>query len=466
MLVDDEQAVLDGQEKLLELNGYGSVRKARSAAAAREACGTERFALAILDLTLAEESGLDLLRWIRDESPETVILVVTGASDLKLAVECMRAGAYDFLVKGSDTGRLAAAVRNALEHRNVKRENARLREALVSPSLRFPDAFESFVTTSDQITRLFHYLEAVAPLTDPILITGETGVGKEIIARAVHEASGFSGPFVPVNLGGLDDHIVSDTLFGHLKGAFTGAEGAREGLIRVAAGGTLFLDEFGELSQESQTKLLRLLDSGEYMPLGSDRTLVSEARVVIATNRDLRREVSEGRFRQDLFYRISPHEVRIPPLRERPEDIEPILHHLMRRHSERLGKPFFPPDGELLDNLRRRSLSGNVRELEQLVLSALIDGRWSGQREEERREERNEEGAPAISQTKELSSDGISFGTILPTPSEAVEALLREADRRYPGNRSEAAEAIGLSPQAFANRWRRMVESEPPEKTV
>lgn len=466
LLVDDEQAVLDGQEKLLKLNGFGAVRKARSAAAAREACQDEEFALAILDLTLAEESGLDLLRWMRDQSPETVLLVVTGASDLKVAVECMRAGAYDFLVKGSDTGRLAGAVRNALEHRNVKRENARLREALVSPSLRFPGAFENFVTVSDQMKRLFHYLEAVAPLPDPILITGETGVGKEVIARAVHAAGGSKGPFVPINLGGLDDHIVSDTLFGHVKGAFTGAEGAREGLIRVASGGTLFLDEFGELSQESQTKLLRLLDSGEYMPLGSDGNLISEARLVIATNRDLRREVKEGRFRQDLYYRISPHEIRIPPLRERPEDIEPILRHLMERHSERLGKTYLPPDKDFLHNLRRRSLSGNVRELEQLVLSALIDGRWSGQREEERGETLQEEEAFPGQVSDRYVPGGIRFGTILPTPSEAVEALLREADRRFAGNRSEAAEAIGLSPQAFANRWRRMVESETREKSL
>ncbi|MFP4427058.1 MAG: sigma-54-dependent transcriptional regulator [Spirochaetaceae bacterium] len=457
LLVDDEQAVLDGQEKLLKLNGYSSLRTAGDTATARRILEEEEIALAILDLTLKEESGLDLLRWVGEKSPGTVVLVVTGASDLKTAVECMRAGAHDFLVKGSDTGRFPSTVRNALEHRNVLRENARLREALISPGLKNPSAFRGFVTASDQMKRLFHYLEAVAPFSDPILITGETGVGKEIIARAIHESSGLDGPFIPVNLGGLDDQIVADTLFGHTRGAYTGAEAAREGLIRSAAGGTLFLDEFGELSQEGQTKLLRLLDSGEYMPLGSDKTQKSQARLVLATNRDLRGEVAQGKFRQDLYYRISPHEVRVPPLRERPEDIEPILRHLLALHADRLGRPPLEPEALLLRRLRERSLAGNVRELEQLVLSALIHGAWDGLRESK---EAPQQPLPAVEAAdSRAEAPEVTFGPNLPTPSRAVEELLREAVRRHPENRSEAAGAIGLSPQAFANRWRRMVEN-------
>ncbi|MFP4330223.1 MAG: sigma-54-dependent transcriptional regulator [Spirochaetaceae bacterium] len=469
LLIDDEQAVLDGQRNLLRLNGYRKIRTARSGAEAREQLDQEPPALVIVDLTLREESGLDLLRWMREQFPETVVLVVTGASDLKLAVECMRAGAYDFLVKGSDTGRLPGAVRNALEHRNVIKENQRLRDALVRPALQRPEAFEEFITVSDRITRLFHYLEAVAPLRDPILLTGETGVGKEVMARAIHTAGGLTGPFVALNLGGLDDLVISDTLFGHSRGAYTGADGPREGLIRTAAGGTLFLDEFGELSQESQTKLLRLLDSGEFFPLGSDRPDTSRARIILATNRNLEEEVARGGFRRDLYFRVSAHQVRIPPLRERPEDIEPILRHLLTIHSERLGRPPLEPDPALLDKLRQRTLSGNVRELEQLALSALIHGRWNGLREGEALDRPAAAGyatvartaAPEASDSSEarvgVSGVAVRFGPTLPTPTEVVEELLREADRRNPGNRSDAAAAVGLSPQAFSNRWRRMV---------
>lgn len=465
LLVDDDTGVLDGQENLLRLNGYTSVVKATSAAAARETTSSGAIALAILDLTLGDSSGLDLLRWMKSNSPETVILVVTGASDLRMAVECMRAGAYDFLVKGTDSGRLPGAVRNALDHRNVLKENARLREALVRPALQHPEAFRSFVTASGQMTRLFHYLEAVAPLPDPILLTGETGVGKEVIARSIHDASGLSGPFIPVNLGGLDDHMFSDTLFGHTKGAYTGADDGREGLLRTAAGGTLFLDEFGELSQDSQKKLLRLLDSGEYMPLGSDRVATSRARLILATNRDLALEVEQGRFRQDLYYRIGAHEVRIPALRERPEDIAPIMRHLLDHHSRRLGKTVPEIDAALIERISQRSLSGNVRELEQLVIGALVQGYWSGVREGEPLEESaaNDETDACPEPAEPDPEVPVQFGRVLPSPSEAIEELLREADRRYPGNRTEAALAIGLSPQAFANRWRRIVapESEP-----
>jgi len=462
LLVDDDKGVLEGQENLLRLNGYSSVARATSAAEAREAAGTGGIALAILDLTLGDGSGLDVLQWMKTNSPETVILVVTAASDLRLAVECMRAGAYDFLVKGTDTGRLPGAVRNALDHRNVLAENARLREALVRPALQHPEAFGSFITASEQMIRLFHYLEALAPLSDPILLTGETGVGKEVVARAVHDAGTLTGPFVAVNIGGLDDHMFSDTLFGHTKGAYTGADGAREGLLRTAAGGTLFLDEFGELSQESQKKLLRLLDSGEYMPLGSDRVATTRARLVLATNRDLAAEVQQGRFRQDLYYRIAAHEVRIPPLRERPEDIAPIMRHLLAHHGKRLGQPEPELEDALIERLSQRSLPGNVRELEQLVLGAVVQGYWNGVREGEPLElPPAPEGDACPEPPAELDLDApVRFGRALPSPSEAIEELLREADRRFPGNRGEAAQAIGLSPQAFANRWKRIVATE------
>lgn len=470
LLVDDEQAVLDGQSNLLKLNGYSNLRTARTTGEARKRFAEEPIALVILDLTLGESSGLELLDWIGSTSPDTVVLIVTGATDIKLAVRCMQAGAYDFLVKSSDTARLPSAVRNAIHHRSVVKENSRLREAFVGSGPRNPAVFAGFVTQCEQMHRIFLYLEAVAPLPDPLLITGETGVGKEVIARAVHNASGVEGPFVALNLGGLDDHVVADTLFGHERGAFTGADKARKGLVRVATGGTLFLDEFAELSAESQTKLLRLLDSGEFMSLGSDRTERAQTRIVLATNRDLEAEIETGRFRRDLYFRVAAHRVHIPPLRERPEDIPAIVRHLVKSHSERLGRPGVEPDETTLQKIAERPLTGNVRELEQLALNALIAGNWNFVAEDS-----SQFGAlrfvnPVLGSqgTRNSSSPSggertapdVIFGRELPTPSELVDALLREADRRYPGNRSAAAAAVRLSAQAFSNRWRRLLNAD------
>lgn len=464
LLIDDEPDVLEGQMRLLRLNGFQSIMSAGSAREAREILGEEEVALVLLDLTLGDESGLALLDWLKEHSPTSVVVVITGASEVAVAVRCMQAGAHDFLVKGTDTDRLPTAVRNALAHRNAVREKERLRETLVDPSGHSEGAFARFITRSERMHRIFLYLEAVAPLPDPLLITGETGVGKEVLARAVHEASGLDGPFVPVNLGGLDDHVVSDTLFGHERGAFTGADKARKGLVRSASEGTLFLDELAELQPESQTKLLRLLDAGEFMPLGSDRSEHSKARIIMATNRDLDAEIVTGRFRKDLYFRIAAHRVHIPPLRERSEDVEPILLHLMHIHGERLGQPSLEPDESFLHALCRAPLDGNVRELEQIVLSTLVDGKWPELVYGKTRSmavDGRQPHAVVDDPTAVVDTDNmVVFGRKLPTPAEAVEELLREADRRYPNNRSAAAAAIGLSAQAFANRWRRMAVDE------
>ena len=464
LLIDDEPDVIEGQMRLLRLSGFRSIVSACSAVEAREILGNEEIALALLDLTLGDESGLALLDWLKEHSPGTIVIVITGASEISVAVRCMQAGAHDFLVKGPDSDRLPTAVRNALAHRNAIREKERLRETLVDPPGHAEGAFARFITRSERMQRIFLYLEAVAPLPDPLLITGETGVGKEVLARAVHEASGLDGPFVPVNLGGLDDHVVSDTLFGHERGAFTGADKARKGLVRSAAEGTLFLDEFAELQPESQTKLLRLLDTGEFMPIGSDRSERSKARIIMATNRDLDGEIVTGRFRKDLYFRVAAHRVHIPPLRERSEDVEPILAHLMQVHSERLGQPSLSPEESFLHALLRARLDGNVRELEQIVLSTLVDGKWPelvyGKARSMAVDGREPHTVVGESTAAVAVDKMVVFGQHLPTPAEAVEELLREADRRYPNNRSAAAAAIGLSAQAFANRWRRMAVDE------
>ena len=448
LIIDDDNAVLDGQRALLLLHGYQQVDCARTFRQAREFFDEGDRAVVLLDLALQNESGLDILAWIQEHHPATQVVVLTAANDTRLAVRCMRDGAFDFLVKGNDTDRLPGTVRNALEKRRSELETLRLRDALVGRGPIDEKPFISFVSVSEHIDRIRRYLDAIAPLSDPILLTGETGVGKEVMAKAIHERSGRPGPFVPANVAGLDDQLLSDTLFGHKRGAFTGADRNRDGLVKTAAEGTLLLDEFAEASIQSQIKLLRLVELGEYLPLGSDQAEIAGARFVFATNKDLQEEVAAGRFRRDLYYRIASHHVHIPPIRERPEDIRPILTHLVRHHAARLKQEPVAVPQHVVARLSRSPIPGNVRELEHVVLSALVNGVW---------EQEKERADGAISS----ESRRVAFGVDLPTPEEVVDQLIEEADSRFPGDRAKAAAAIGLSRQAMANRRRRSASRGP-----
>ncbi|MFW5694984.1 MAG: sigma-54-dependent transcriptional regulator [Alkalispirochaeta sp.] len=480
LLVDDEPGVLAAQRNLLRLNGFNQVLEAQTAQEARILLARESIDLVLLDLTLPEESGQELLKEMTASHPDTEVIVVTGASDVTTAVHCMRIGAYDFLVKGSDSSRIPAAVRNALDHHKTRRENRLLREAFTRQELRHPEAFETFITKDPGVLRVLVYLEALATIPDPLLISGETGVGKELIARGVHRASGRDGQFIAVNMGGLDDHVFSDTIFGHKKGAFTGADGARDGLITAAANGTLFLDEVGEMPGESQARLLRLLDTGEFFRLGSDRPEYSRARIIFATNRDLQQEVDTGAFRRDLFFRIATHHVHLPPLRDRPEDIAPIMRKLVAMHASRIQRQPISLSEQVIDQLTNLPLYGNVRELQQIALRALIEGDWAAALPDVTQDTSRGEISGSVSPEIEPPQHSppitpaesgafppggtapgnddlaVRFSTTLPTPDEALRWLLREADRRHPESRTAAARAIGLSPQAFANRWKRM----------
>ena len=262
-------------------------------------------------------------------------------------------------------------MKRGIELRELHRENQLLKARVLSGRLNRPEAFADIITVSPSMRAIFQYVEAVAASPRPFLITGETGVGKELVARAVHVLSGRRGNFVPVNVAGLDDHVFADTLFGHKKGAFTNALEARAGLLEQAAAGTLFLDEIGDLSAVSQVKLLRLLQDGEYLPLGSDIAKRSDARAVVATNQDLESARNAGRFRKDLYYRLCGHRVHIPPLRERREDLPVLLDHFLDEAARSQGKRRPTPPEELHKLLAAYHFPGNVRELESMVFNAV-----------------------------------------------------------------------------------------------
>ena len=315
--------------------------------------------------------------------------------------------------------------------------------------------FSDIITNDPVMLERFQYIEAVAPSPQQILVTGETGTGKELFARAIHKASGLKGPLVTVNAAGLDDTVFSDTLFGHVKGAFTDAIKPRPGLISKAAGGTIFLDEIGELSPMSQVKLLRLLQEDEYLPLGSDEPLKSKARIVAATNEDLWMLQKKGRFRHDLNFRLRAHHVNIPALRERLGDLPLLVPLIMRQAAETFKKEPIEPTVELYRLLESYFFPGNIRELQSMLYnltSQCRDGRLPLELIERHIEaSRRMEDDPDKYDTV-AGRPVVMFSRKLPTLKEVVQLTVREALRRTDNNQTQAAKLLGITQQALSKR--------------
>lgn len=461
LLVDDEEGVLYTTRIILRQAGIENVRLCMDSREVMPMVASEAFDAVILDLTMPYRGGEELLPEIHGACPDLPVIVMTGLNQLEVAVRCMKAGAFDYMVKPVEPMRLIAGVRHALDVARLREEYDAIRRHMLADDFRNPDAFRHIVSSSPKIAKLLHYIDAVAPGRRPVLITGETGAGKELFARAVHLASGRTGPFVVVNAAGLDDHVFSDTLFGHTKGAFTGADRVRPGLVAQAAGGTLFLDEFGDLSLPSQVKLLRLLQNDEYFPLGSDTPTRSEARIVAATNRDLAVLSAEGRFREDLYYRLQSHRIHIPPLRERLEDLPALLDRMLELASLELGKKKPRPPQELLTLLATYHFPGNVRELEAMVYDAVshhTDRMLSMTVFQERiAAARPPEGGGVVTAEANGAAPFQLFAE-LPTLKNAQNLLIDEALRRSQGNQTLAAQLLGISQSGLSKALKRLGE--------
>lgn len=338
LLVDDEQDALYGYSAMFRGAGFTHVLTETDSRRVLALMEAQPVDLVVLDLQMPHLGGFELLTRIRERHPQVPVIIVTAANELDMAVACMKAGATDYFVKPVEKSRLVGSARRTLETHDLRTQLDRLRSSLLEEDACQLDAFNGIVTRSERMRRIFQYLNAVACSPQPVMVTGETGTGKELAARAVHVASRRSGAFVAVNLAGLDDQIFSDTLFGHLKGAFTGADHKRDGLIARAAGGTLFLDEIGDLQPGSQVKLLRLLQDGDYFPLGSDIPHRCDARIVAASHHDLNGLQREHRFRPDLYYRLCTHKVHLPNLAERSEDIPLLLAHFLTEAARDMNR--------------------------------------------------------------------------------------------------------------------------------
>jgi two-component system response regulator HydG len=319
--------------------------------------------------------------------------------------------------------------------------------------------FAHIITANRRMHSVFQYVEAVAESSEPVLITGETGTGKELIAQTIHRQSGREGKMVSLNVAGLDDALFSDTLFGHVKGGYTGADTERAGLLAKAAGGTLFLDEIGDLRSASQVKLLRLLQDYSYYPIGSDLTRTSDARIIAATNRSLQERMARGKFRQDLFFRLSSHPVELPPLRERMDDLPLLLQHFIEEAAETLGKPAPGASDELFTLLSVYDFPGNVRELRSLVFNAVAQHRSGPVLSMETFRLALRKGAPAPGPTgapKGSPNMPLAITGRFPTLQEADVFLINEAMRRAKNNQGVAAALLGITRQSLNRRWQRL----------
>ena len=460
IIIDDEEPIITSLTGVLRFGGISNIIGINDSRNALDIVRENPVAIILLDLTMPHISGVELLPMIRTESPDLPVTIITGNTEISIAVDCMKNGAFDYLVKPVESSKLIATVRRAVEIMELRQENSTLKKHLVSNELDNPDAFSEILTTSDKMKAVLLYIEAISFTAQTVLVSGETGVGKELIATAIHRLSGRSGELVAVNVAGFDDNMFSDTLFGHKKGAFTGADTPRRGLIDTAADGTLFLDEIGDLSPQSQIKLLRLLESREYLPLGSDVKKKSSARVVVATNKNLNKAVESDGFRRDLFYRLSTHHVTIPPLRERPEDLAILLDHFARQAKTEFGIENVSIPMGLPALLAQYSFPGNVRELKSLVYDAVSRSLMSVSRGETPilsleafRESLGEEipDVPTAADTGGL----LTFHERLPTITEATELLVDEAMKRTHDKQTHAAQLLGISQQALSKRLKR-----------
>lgn len=454
LIIEDETALRRGLADYFSDSNY-RVLTAENGKEGIKLFQKEAVDLVFTDLRMPVMDGLELLSELGRISPATPVIVISGAGGIKEAVEAVRRGAWDYVVKPvHDLDALELLARRALETTSLRREVEGLKQKLLNNAIQNPSAFSAITTRSPAMLALFHYLEVIAPTRQPVLITGETGVGKELFARATHQLSERSGKLVAVNLAGLDDQMFCDTLFGHQKGAFTGADQAREGLLAQAAGGTIFLDEIGDLSQSSQIKLLRLLQEGEYYPLGSDFTQKSDARLILATHRDLPKMVQQGSFRQDLYYRLTTHQLHIPPLRERSMDIPFLLEQFSVEAAENLHKrkPTFP--SELSGYLSSYPFPGNVRELRALVFDAVARHKRGILSMDSFLKviQHKPDGRPvsAFPECRVFIRD--ESGERIPTLKEAEAALIAQALQLSAGNQGIAAGYLGIQRSTLSKK--------------
>ena len=367
LIVDDELSVRDSLGKWFHEEGY-EVGTAENANEALTRMAEGRWDAALVDIKMRGTDGIELQRRMHEIDPELMVIMMTGYASVETAVTALKNGAYDYVTKPLDPDEIAHLVKKALAHKRTEQENVRLRETVAEVARP-----EDIVGQSSAMAKLFDAIETVGPTDATVLITGESGTGKELVARAIHHASPRRfHPLVVIHCGALTETLLESELFGHEKGAFTGAQYRNKGKFEIAEGGTVFLDEIGDISLKTQTDLLRVLQEREIVRVGSNQPIKVDFRCVAATNKDLEKLIEEGRFRPDLFYRLNVFRIELPALRDRRDDIPLLVNHFVRKFSLQMNKKITRVSPTAMDLLQQQPWMGNVRELENAVERAMV----------------------------------------------------------------------------------------------
>jgi DNA-binding NtrC family response regulator len=370
LIVDDELIMRESLSGWLERDGH-DIDTAASGEEALEKMRNTRFDILLLDIKMEGMSGLDVLKAVKENDPDVEVVMITAYGSISTAIEAMKNGAYDYLLKPFDPSELGVLIEKIIDYQSQARETLFLREAYKERS-----RFESMLGQSTAMQKIFDLIQDVAPTDSTVLITGETGTGKGLAAKAIHTNSPrCEGPFVVVNCGAFSEHLLESELFGHQKGAFTDAKDTKKGRLELAHGGTLFLDEIGEISMRMQIDLLRVLEDRVFYRVGGTQPIEADFRVIAATNKDLEEAVKAASFREDLYYRINVIHFEMPPLRERKEDIPLLAEHFLRRFSQETNKPIDQISRESMDEMMLYEWPGNVRELENAIERAVVVGK-------------------------------------------------------------------------------------------
>ncbi len=439
LAIDDEKDMLKLLEKIIRTKTKYKITTTANAKEAINLIENANYDLVIIDLKMPEIDGINLLKKIKRINPSVAAIIITAYGTVETAVEAMKLGAYDFITKPFRTEQIVSTINRIMELQLLRKENIKLKTQLMSEK-----ETDFIIGKSDTIRDIYRYASQIAQSSASVLITGETGTGKEMLARFIHNKSKRQGEFVAINCSAFPETLIESELFGYKKGAFTGAEKDKKGLVEIANNGTLFLDEIGDLDLSMQTKLLRFLQNGEYIPVGSTETKKVDVRVIAATNKNIYELINKGKFRQDLFYRLNVIHISLPPLRERKKDIPYLAMFFLGKYSKKNKKEIKEFSSEALEYLINKEWPGNIRELENVIERAVI----LCNEKEITLQHLDPLKMGYLSDKKEIYT--LSF-------KEAKKEILKEFYREYfteiltqtKGNISEAANLCGLKRQYF-----------------
>lgn len=455
LIIDDETHALNSMRMILSTNGMENSVCLQDSRKVLTHLKENPASIILLDIFMPHHSGETLLEKITKVYPEIPVIMITGNNNIETVVSCMKKGAYDYLAKPIKPEHILTVVKRALRFRMLHWDNLLIKEFVEPKDIKKPEEFKEIITGNKRMHCIFNYIEAIAGTSEPVLITGETGTGKELIENVIYTLSNQKGENIKVNISGIDDSLMADALFGHEKGAYTGALTSKEGLVAAANEGTLFLDEIGDLSLTSQLKLLRFLEDREYYPIGSNKAKRSNARVIMATNNDLQALISNGKFRKDLYYRIITHRIHLPPLRERGDDIYILCNYFIKTVCRNLKKNVPAVPKELYTLLKLYDFPGNIREYKSMITDTVstntnpvLSTEFIRNRIIEKRK---------IKQSAEFISQGVYsfFTNQIPTIQEAEEYIINKALALSDNNQRIAAELLGISRQALNHRLRK-----------